>query len=282
MKISHVLRGDEHLPNAAKQILLARALKFENPEFGHLPLILNADRSKMSKRKNPVSVTDDYRAKGYLPEALVNFLALLGWSSGTDQEIFSMQELIREFRIDRVGKSPAIFDQEKLLWMNGYYIRNSDLGKIAYLTQEFISDKTLRREVENDTHRYLEVIALIKDRLKTLADVEKLITFFYRRPDYPAALLIARQSDKQRTQKALKVAEQTLKGIDQYTIDATEVALRKAARDAGLKDGELLWAVRVALSGSEASPGVFELLEVFGKKESLERISIALKKLDHF
>ncbi len=277
MKISHVLRGEEHLPNAAKQILLAEALNFMNPQFGHLPLILNADRSKMSKRKNPVSVTDDYRAKGYLPEALINFLVLLGWSSGTDQEIFSMQELIQEFQIDRVGKSPSIFDPEKLLWMNGYYIRNSDLGKIAHLTQEFITDKELQKEIESDVQRYLQVIALVQDRLKTLADVKSLITFFYRKPEYPASLLIARKSDKQRTEKALTVAERTLREIDQYSVDVTEVSLRKAAQAAELKDGELLWSVRVALSGSEASPGVFELLEIFGKDESLQRIETALK-----
>lgn len=279
MKISHVLRGEEHLPNAAKQILLAESLNFMNPQFGHLPLILNADRSKMSKRKNPVSVTDDYRAKGYLPEALINFMVLLGWSSGTDQEIFSMQELIQEFQIDRVGKSPSIFDPEKLLWMNGFYIRNSDLGKIAQIAQEFITDKELRKEIEGDPQRYLQVIALVQDRLKTLAETEKFITFFYRKPEYPASLLIARKSNKQRTEKALTVAEQTLKVIDKYSADATEVPLRKAAQAAELKDGELLWSVRVALSGSEASPGVFELLEVFGKDESLLRIETALKKL---
>lgn len=280
MKISHVLRGEEHLPNAAKQILLAQALNFMNPQFGHLPLILNADRSKMSKRKNPVSISDDYRAKGYLPEAMVNFMVLLGWSSGTDREIYSMHDLIEEFQIDRVGKSPSIFDPEKLLWMNGYYIRNSDLGKIAHLSQEFITDKELRSETEKNPERYLQVIALVQDRLKTLNEVEKLITFFYRSPDYEASLLIARKSDKDRTKLALKTAHETLDKIGSYSIDETEVALRKTAKEAELKDGELLWSVRVALSGSDASPGVFELLEIFGKEESLKRIDTAIRKLN--
>lgn len=279
MKISHVLRGEEHLPNAAKQILIAQALNFLNPQFGHLPLILNADRSKMSKRKNPVSVTDDYRDKGYLPEALINFLVLLGWSSGTDREVYSMSELIQEFQIERVGKSPSVFDPEKLLWMNGYYLRTKELGAVAHLAQQFIGDKALRQETEKDPQRYLQIIALIQERMKILSEVEELISFFYRDPSYEAGLLIGRKSDKERTRVALEAALRTLETLHRYTVDEIEVPLRRAAQEAGVKDGELLWAVRVALSGKDASPGVFELLEVFGKDESLRRVNMALSAL---
>lgn len=279
MKISHVLRGEDHLSNTAKQILLCQALGFLPPQFGHFPLILNANRSKMSKRKDPVSIQDDYKAKGYLAEAIVNFIALLGWSPGTDKEIFTMHELIEEFQIERVGKSPSIFDPEKLLWMNGYYIRQLAVGDIASKAQTFIRDKEIFDATLKNPDYFLQVVALVQDRMKTLADIEGLIGFFYRLPDYTGKLLIAKKSSKARTGVALKAAEEALTKLPAMTTDETELALREAAKREDLKDGEILWAVRVALTGVEASPGVFELLEVIGKKESLERIATARKKL---
>ncbi len=279
MEISHVLRGEEHLANTAKQLLLCQALGFLAPEFGHLPLIFNADKTKMSKRKNPVSVSDDYRAKGYLPEALLNFLALLGWASGNDQEIYTLNELVKEFEIERVGKSAAIFDPEKLLWMNGYYIRQLQLGDLATRCKEFIKDKTILKKAEDDPEYYLQTIHQIQDRLKLLGETEELISFFYHEPQYEAGLLIARKSDEERTVKALELAAVAIGKLKKMTLDETEFALRNAAQDNDLKAGELLWAVRVALTGKEASPGAFELLEVFGKDESLKRIEVALKKL---
>lgn len=279
MEITHVLRGEDHLSNTAKQILLAQALNFLSPQFGHFPLILNADRSKMSKRKDPVSITDDFKAKGYLPEALINFIVLLGWSSGTDKEIFTMRQLIEEFQIERVGTSPAIFDRDKLLWMNGSYIRHADVGEVASQAQNFIIDKTLFQKTLDQPDYFLSVIALIQDRLKTLDEVESLIGFFYQAPKYDAELLIAKKSDRSRTVKALEVAAEAIKGLRGVTLEETEIALRTAAKEAELKDGEVLWAVRVALSGSGASPGVFELIEVLGKEESLKRVRAAAKLL---
>ncbi|MDO8649911.1 MAG: glutamate--tRNA ligase, partial [Candidatus Berkelbacteria bacterium] len=204
MKISHVLRGEEHLVNTAKQILLANALNFLSPQFGHFPLILNADRSKMSKRKNPVSISDDYKAKGFLPDALVNFIALLGWNSGTDREIFSMQELIEEFEINRVGKSPSIFDTEKLLWMNGYYIRQKSIGEVASEAQKFITNPELLKLTLAKPDYFLDTIALVHDRLKTLGEIEGLIDYFFVTPSYEPTLLIAKKSTKENTLLALK------------------------------------------------------------------------------
>lgn len=280
MKISHVLRGEEHLVNTAKQVLLATALDYLSPQFGHFPLILNADRSKMSKRKNPVSVTDDYKAKGYLPDALTNFIALLGWSSGTDREIFSLPELIEEFELDHVGKSPSIFDSEKLLWMNGLYIRQKPLGDVASEAQGFITNKTLFDKTLADPSYYLSVVALVQDRLRIYSEIEKLIEYFFITPDYPAELLVAKKSTLERTLPALKSAEQIITDLEVLSTDATEKALRAAAQDLGINDGELLWAVRVALSGRSASPGTFELLKVMPKTEILARIATAIKKLE--
>ena len=279
MKISHVFRGEEHLVNTAKQILLANALNFLSPQFGHFPLILNTDRSKMSKRKNPVSITDDYKAKGFLPDALVNFIALLGWNSGTDREIFSMRELIDEFEISRVGTSPSIFDVEKLLWMNGYYIRQKSIGDIASVAQNFIKDKKIFDQTLARPDYFLEVIALVRDRMRTLGETEELVSYFFTEPQYEPELLVSKKSTKENTISALKAASEVIEGLKALGLDEVEPALRGAATDLKIKDGELLWAVRVALSGRDASPGCFELLSVIGKEESLKRLKTAVKKL---
>lgn len=279
MEITHVLRGEDHLANTGKQMLLGGAMGFLNPHFGHFPLILNTDRSKMSKRKNPVAISDDYKAKGYLPEALINFVALLGWSSGDDREIYSLHELIEEFQLERVGKSPSIFDVDKLTWMNGHYIRNLAIGDLASRVEPFITDHKIKQAALKNPEFHLQAVALVQDRLKTLVEIEPLIQFFYKRPIYDAKLLIVKKSDQPRTELALKAAEAALKDVKDVTLEAVEIALRSAARDNELKDGELLWSVRVALTGQEASPGVFELIEVLGQEESLFRIASARKKL---
>lgn len=279
MEITHVLRGEDHLSNTAKQFLLAEALNFMPPQFGHFPLIFNANRTKMSKRKDPVSISDDFKAKGYLPEALINFVALLGWSAGDDREIYPIHDLIESFQIDRVGKSPSIFDPEKLLWMNGYYIRHLEVGDLASRAQNFITNKEIFKATLDNPDFYLQVTALVQDRMKLLADIEPMIEFFYILPDYPAELLISKKSDHDRTIKALELAVATLQKLESLTFDEMDVAFRQAAQDNELEAGELLWAVRVALSGSAASPGVFELLEVFGREESVRRLKLAQEKL---
>lgn len=279
MEITHVLRGEDHLSNAGKQILLAKALNLFSPEFGHFPLILNTDRSKMSKRKNPVSISDDYKAKGFLPEALVNFIALLGWSSGTDHELYTLGELIDEFQIERVGRSPSIFDLEKLTWMNGYYIRHLPIGDLAARAEVFITNPEIKQAALKDPEFHLQALSLVQERLKTLAEVEEQIKFFYQEPRYEADLLIAKKSNRERTQKALTVALEAVGQLKELTLEHVELALRGAAKNAELSDGELLWTARVALSGSAASPGTFELIEVFGRDEVLKRLETARKKL---
>ncbi len=280
MKISHVLRGEEHLVNTAKQLLLADKLNFLSPQFGHFPLILNADRSKMSKRKNPVSITDDYKQAGFLPDALINFIALLGWSSGTDREIFTLKELADEFEISRVGKSPSIFDREKLMWMNGYYIRQKSIGELASNAQNFIHDKKLFRQTLARPDYFLEAMALVHDRLKTLGETEALIDYFFIAPQYEPSLLIAKKSTQKNTVAALQAAAEVVSKLKTLGLDEIEPALRDAAAELKIKDGELLWAVRVALSGRDASPGCFELLAVIGKEESRKRIKLAIKKIE--
>ncbi len=279
MQVTHVLRGDDHLSNTAKQILLAEALNFLSPQFGHLPLILNTDRSKMSKRKNPVSVSADYRAKGYLPEALINYLALLGWNPGTDREIFSLHELIQEFTIERVGDSNAIFDHEKLLWMNGHYIRHMAVGDLAARSVEYLKDEQVKKASYERPEFFLQAVSLVQERVKLLSEIEEHIGFLFVLPDYETKLLVAKKSDEARTKLALIAAETALKTLTAFAIDDVEMALRGAAHHHELKDGEILWTVRVALTGLAASPGVFEVAEVLGKEESLKRINTARELL---
>ncbi|MBI4948160.1 glutamate--tRNA ligase [Candidatus Berkelbacteria bacterium] len=276
MKITHVLRGDDHLNNVPKQIMLNDALGFTSPNFGHFPLIFNTDRSKMSKRKDPVSITNDFKQKGYLPEAIINFVALLGWNPGTEQEIFSIEELINEFTVERVGKSPSIFDIEKLQWMNGAYIRELPIAELAKRVEPFISDDSIKEAIEKDVNYFHQALTLVKDRMRLLSEVEDQIKMFYFKPKFDKVLLTANKSTAENAKKSLEVASKVLTELKDFTTAATETALRAAAKENGLKDGEILWTVRVALSGSAQSPGTFELLEVLGKKESLERINIAL------
>lgn len=279
MKISHILRGEEHLPNTAKQILLAKKLNIFSPQFGHFPLILNQDKSKMSKRKDPVSVSKDFKDKGYLNDALVNFIALLGWNPGDDREIFTLKELIDEFDVKHVGKSPSIFDREKLRWMNGHYIRTKSIGELATETLKFIKDKDLYRAALEKPDHFMTVLALIHERLKTYDEIEELIDYFYIAPKYDTELLILKNSTSENTIKALEVAIETVEQLKKISVDDVDLKLRQAAKKAELKDGEVLWAVRVALCGRKASPSTFELLEVMGREESLKRMKVALKKL---
>lgn len=279
MGITHVLRGEDHLSNTAKQLLLCQGLRFLPPQFGHLPLILNPDRSKLSKRKNPVSITADYRAKGYLPEALVNYLALLGWAPGNDRELFTMHELIQEFSIERVGSSNAVFDADKLLWMNGYYIRHLPIGELAARAAEFVQTPAIKTALREKPEYFLQALSLVQDRLKTLAEVDSAVAFCFVTPRYDGELLVAKKSTPARTKAALLAALGSVKNLERLVVDEAEISLRTAAKKANLTDGELLWSVRVALTGLAASPGVFEVLEVLGKAESLKRLDAALKKL---
>jgi len=279
MKISHVLRGEDHLTNTFKQILIYRALGLPMPQFGHLPMILNKDRSKMSKRRDPVSINDDYRAKGYLPEALVNYIALLGWAPGGDREIMNLEEMTKLFDIKRVGKSSSIFDPAKLLWMNGYYIRQLSLEELAHRAEEFIVSDNLRKAIRQDPELYHRALALAADRLKTLAEVEELIDFFFFPPKPSRAVLLARGISTETAAQALALALEGLSGLDSFNLADCESVLRLAASKKGLPAGELLWVVRAALTGKEASPGAFEMLVALGKDEAISRLRRAAASL---
>ena len=289
MKISHVIRGEDHLSNTPRQILIGEALNFTIPEYGHLPLILNPDRTKLSKRKNPTAITTDFRDKGYLPEAMINFLVLMGWSPSvrqgrttgdkspkTEQETWGLKELITEFDFAEVGSSPSIFDQEKLDFLNGYYIRKMQIGDLAKVAYPFL----MKDGFQDGKEKLLVALSLVQERIKKLSEIPELIDFFFKEPEGYQRILIAKGSTKEKTKLGLEQAFQYLSKEDDFGRDSLEQLLRAVAQKNNLQAGEILWPIRVALTGKEASPGAFEVLEVLGKEESLKRIKKAIDMLE--
>lgn len=283
MDITHVIRGEDHISNTPKQILLFEALGWEIPEYAHLPLILNEDKSKLSKRKNKVSV-DDYLKEGYLPEALLNFLALLGWNTPDEQEIFSMEEMIQKFTLDHVHKAGAVFDLKKLEWMNGEYIKKmiaENVDEFYKLARPFIegkvkADETLIKKILKDPD--------FEGRFKKLSDIpEGLSPLFDPLPDYPMDLIarekfgITPEMLKQVIEKAIEVSKK-LKWEQGDSTKSQEIsdAYVRIVEVLGLKNGQVLWPVRVALSGLEKSPNFATLAVYLGKEEVIKRLEKAL------
>jgi glutamyl-tRNA synthetase len=273
MGITHVIRGDDHVNNTPRQILLYEALGYPLPHFAHVPMILGADKTRLSKRHGAMSVMA-YKEMGYLPEALVNYLVRLGWSYG-DQEVFSRQELIEKFSLENVGKSPAVFNPEKLLWLNGLYIRQEEPKRLAPLLIPFLEKKGLRPRSES---WLLEVIQTLKARAKTLAEMADQAEFYFR-SDF--------QYDEKAFQKHLsakiKDSLEMLAGKLEATPELDEKGLEEIFREIvalkGLKLGDLAQAVRVALTGRAVSPGIYEIMKILGREEVLNRLSRALRSI---
>jgi len=280
MKISHVLRAEEWISSLPRHLLLYRALGFEPPLFAHLPMILGTDRSKLSKRHGAVSITE-YHQQGYLPETMVNFLALLGWSLDDKTEIMSRDELVENFSLERVSRTAAIFNAEKLGWMNGVYIRSLSLENFTQRALPFL-DKGLpasvKRPLPIDYVR--QIMPLIQERARTLAEVPELTKFFFVDDfDYDADLLIQKKMARESTLYALEVSKQRLEQLDSFDTESLENILRPLAEEMGLKTGQLFGTLRVATTGRTAAPPLFETMAVLGKKCCLKRIEAALDKL---
>jgi glutamyl-tRNA synthetase len=280
MEVTHVLRAEEWLPSTPRHILLYEALGYEPPLFGHLPMILGPDRSKLSKRHGATSILE-YKRLGYLPEALVNFLALLGWSLDDRTEIIPRDVLMESFSLERIGKAGAIFNREKLLWMNGVYIRQLDQGELARRLLPF-----LERDLPPDVPRpidetYLQrIVPLIQERLKTLADVTELAGFFFREPDYDGGLLVQRGMEKGKALQALRHALEGLEGLGSFDAASLEALLRPMAGVLGLTTGQLFGTLRVATTGRTAAPPLFQTMEVLGRERCLKRIQDAIARLE--
>ncbi|MFA4941990.1 MAG: glutamate--tRNA ligase [Patescibacteria group bacterium] len=274
MKISHVTRTEEWLPSTPKHILLYEYFGWEAPKWAHLPLLLNTDRTKMSKRKGDVAV-EDYIKKGYLPEAMINYLAFLGWNPGTEKEIYSIEELIKDFDLKKIHKAGAVFDIEKLDYLNGYYIRQKSLDELVKLCKPFLA-----KEWEARGDDYIKkVIALEQERLKKLSDISEAIEFFFADElKYEPELLIWKKLTAEQVNKNLGEVIEQLEKIPEknWVNDSLEEAIMTYIKAKELKTGDYLWPMRVALTGRKASPSPFDVAEVLGKERSLERIKIAV------
>ncbi len=280
MEITHVLRAEEWLSSTPRHLLLYRALGFEPPQFAHLPMLLGTDRSKLSKRHGAVSITE-YREQGYLPEAMVNFLALLGWSLDDKTELMSREELIQSFSLERISRTAAIFNQDKLNWMNGVYIRSLTADEFFEAVEPYLMMNIPAGEALISSEEYVrDILPLVQERARTLAEVAELAQFFFiDQLDYEPGLLIGKNMSRQSAIQALKAAQQRLSQLEAFDAGSLEALLRPLAVELGLKTGQLFGTLRVAVTGRTAAPPLFQTMAVLGKERCLRRIEAALARL---
>jgi glutamyl-tRNA synthetase len=279
MKISHVLRAEEWLSSTPRHIMLYSALGYEPPQFAHMPMILGPDRSKLSKRHGATALTE-YREQGYLPETMLNFLALLGWSLDEKTELFNREALIQHFSLERVSRTAAIFNKEKLDWMNGVYIRELNPADFVKRVLPFL-DRDLPPQVKRplDESYINNIMPLIKERAKTLAEVAELVLFFFEEHlEYVPAELIIKGSDHQFTCDTFMQAKKIIE-LTQFNAEELEKEFRALAELLKLKPGQLFASLRIAVTGRTVSPPLFETMEVLGKELVLVRIQDAIGKL---
>ena len=295
MQISHVIRGEDHISNTPKQILIQEALNFDQPIYAHLPLILAPDRTKLSKRHGTVSIKD-YREQGYLPEALINFMALLGWNSGTEKETFTLSGLVKEFSLEKVQKQGAILNIQKLNFINSFYIREKTIERLTELCLPYLVSAKLIEEYSggykiSETKEEMLLVTLQKivkayqSRLKKLSEVVELTDFFFKEKlNYQKDMLKWQQMSDEDVKVSLMESEKVLFEIKNWDSKILEGELIKGAVNFNLEKGYpeknrgfLLWPLRVALSGKQASASPFEIADILGKEKTLQRIEEAIK-----
>jgi len=272
--ITHVIRGDEWLSSTPKHLYLYKCFGWAPPFFAHLPVIIGGDKKKLSKREGSVSV-DAFKQEGYLPEAILNFIALLGWNPGTEQEFFSLNELEKEFDLLKVNKSPAMFDLEKLNHFNAHYIHQMNDDELL----EKIKPYSKIDFSKFDNSFLQKIVKVIKERMILLTDFDKLTPYFFNNIDVEKEMIKFAKSEWQDTIKGLEKTIESLEMLDKNdweNIDELNVFLSQIVSVNNLKNGDVFWSVRVALSAEAASPSPAELLWVFGKDESLKRLKNAL------
>ncbi len=275
MKISHVVRGNEYLSSTPKYTRLYQDFGWEEPVYVHLPLITNEEHKKLSKRSGHSSY-EDLLEQGFVSEAIINFVALLGWSSPNNTEIMSLEELIREFDYSHINKAPAVFDIVKLRWMNGEYLKSMDFEKFYELALPYIKE-VVKKDL--DTRR---IAALIKTRIETLVDIKEIIDFFEELPEYDIAMFTHKKmkTDSQSSLKVLQDLLPQLEALEDYSEAEIEKLIMAYIAEMGIKNGQGLWPVRTAVSGKQSTPGgAYEIMSILGKEESLRRVRKAIEKL---
>lgn len=272
--ITHIIRGEEHISNTPRQILIQEALGLPRPVYAHIPLILMPDKSKMSKRKHQTAIKD-YRAKGYLPEAMNNFLALLGWSAGEgDKELYTIDELVTAFSLEHIHKGGAVFNEEKLRWFNKEYLHRLSDAEFVSGSMDILKESLLDR-VSWDETKARELIPMLKERISIWDDIRTLaqegeFDYYFDKPELDPAKIPEKKSDATGARKHLTKAEELLSAISDFNADSVKTALWDYANEEGR--GAVLWPIRYSLSGREKSPDPFILAATLGKKETLERL----------
>lgn len=276
MGMTHVLRAEEHLSNTPKQLLIYEALGFEPPKFGHMPMILAPDRSKLSKRHGATSV-EEFRAQGYLPEAIVNYLTLLGWGPGDEREIFTLEETVKLFELEQMSKKAAVYDTKKLTWMNGQYLSELPLEKILpEAATFFIKDGLVNEQWLADNKEYFaRLVDTVRVRVKTLQEVADAAVYFFKDLDGYDEKGVSKHFKPE----AAGLLEKCLAGLEADTVfdlASTEAVYNKVAADNGLSLGKVIHPTRLALTGRTVSPGMFDVMVLLGKEKTLARIRQAI------
>ncbi|MFA7653590.1 MAG: glutamate--tRNA ligase [Candidatus Magasanikbacteria bacterium] len=276
MGITVASRGEEWISSTPKHLQLYKYFGWQPPEFAHLPLLLNFDKSKLSKRQGDVAV-EDYIKKGYLPEAVINFVAFLGWNPGDNRELFTLEDLIKEFDFAKVNKSGAVFNLEKLDWFNKEYIKRLPLENLVERVVPFF--KTSKLTINNE--QLTKALPLERERVATLAELPKALAFVFELPEYDSSLLVWKKSNMETVTKVLPGLEELLNtfSVQSWNKSDLEIKIGEWIKENNYNNGEILWPLRVALSGQDKSPGPFEIAEVLKKDETINRIKIAIKKL---
>jgi glutamyl-tRNA synthetase len=282
MHVTDVIRGDEHIANTPRQLLLIDAIGADRPTYAHLPLIHGQDGKKLSKRHGATALTQ-FKQAGYLPEGVINYLALLGWHPSDDQEVFARDELLATFELPRVQKSPATFSYEKLRWVNREHVKNLSEEELFDNVRDYLPTDIQARD-QFSKRRLRKALPSIRDRLEVFGDVRDLaeageLSFFFARPDYSGNDLVHGDDQPTDTQTYLQTVADKLETVseDEFRADAVKNAVWKYASEIGR--GSVLWPLRFALSGQKQSPGPFAIAEVIGKKETNQRIQQAIDKL---
>jgi glutamyl-tRNA synthetase len=277
MEITHVVRGNEYLSSSPKYARLYHAFGWEEPVYVHCPLITNEEHKKLSKRSGHSSF-EDLLEQGFVTEAIVNFIALLGWSSGTNEEIFSLEQLIKEFDYTHINKSPAVFDMAKLRWMNSEYIKKMDNAQYYKLAIPYI-----KAAVTKDYDLY-KIADLVKTRIETFADIKDMIDFFEELPDYDTAMYTHKKmkTNEEISLGILREQLPLLEALEDYSVKAIEEVVMGYITEKGIKNGMGLWPLRTAVSGKQSTPGgAYEIMNIVGKEESIHRIKVAIDKLSN-
>ena len=278
MAITHVARGKDHVSNTFRQLLLYRALGWEPPVFAHLPLVLNMKRQKLSKRDG-VQWVGQFRALGYLPEAVVNFLIFLGWAPGDEREIFTLDQLVEEFSLERVNRADAVFDPQRLDYFNGVWIRRLELDALVQRALPYAEAGGLRVPAGQRAY-FRDALALEQERLKHLTEVPDLMAFFFEEDlDPDVSQMKFTRHDPAETERAVSQVEDLVRELPALSVDDLETRMRALADGLGWKHGDLFMPVRIAVTGRRATPPLFETMTVLGRRRCLERLSRACQNL---